>query len=603
MRPDVADSECIDPARVRVEGDSPYSLDYQDIYHSADAEREVERVFIDPCGLTEAVRQPGTLWVGELGFGSGLNFAVLAALCMQHNRPLHLVSCDAAPLHPQTFADIAQKRSKRLPIYAELAQAYPPLIQGWHRRHLAGGLITLSLYWGDAQSALAHLSTHAGRRFHAWFLDGFAPDRNTGMWAPELMTKLGAVCAPNATVATFTSAGRVRRALDAAGFAMRRVDQRPHKRESLAGIYRATGQAPARQGPRQATVVGAGLAGACVARALAEREVAVRVLEAGDAAAGGASSIPLSMLHGRLLADGSSEARLRCHAYLYSSHRLRTLGILPDTGALQVPAGNMTPQRLRDLAEHYGPTGSWLQPLDRLEGQQRIGWALEHDSLWFPDSQGLDMPSLCKRLLDHAGIEFIPNTPVDAIATPTEHPLILAAASASSHFPATRYLELSDVHGQVDMVTMETPPLASLLGNGYVTPGQTHWTAAVGSTYEYTPWDASRATEANLQRLPESQRAGAQSIGHARATRCVSSDRLPVVGDVYDQNHVCVANVHVLTALGSMGNVYSHYAGEVLASQICGEFPPADESISEAWSSLRFRRRQARRGYRLGAQP
>ena len=43
---------------------------------------------------------------------------------------------------------------------------------------------------------------------------------------------------PAGTATTFTSAEWVRRGLQAAGFDMHRVDQRPHKRESLAGLYR-----------------------------------------------------------------------------------------------------------------------------------------------------------------------------------------------------------------------------------------------------------------------------------------------------------------------------------------------------------------------------
>jgi hypothetical protein len=49
-----------------------------------------------------------------------------------------------------------------------------------------------------------------------------------------------------------------------------------------------------------------------------------------------------------------------------------------------------------------------------------------------------------------------------------------------------------------------------------------------------------------------------------------------------------------------MGNVFSHFAGALLAGQICGEFPPMTRMLESAMSSERFRLRQARRGFRHG---
>ncbi|GIS97079.1 MAG: hypothetical protein CM1200mP24_03630 [Gammaproteobacteria bacterium] len=50
------------------------SLDYDDIYFSDDAEREVNRVFLEPAKIKERMKYATVFSVGELGFGSGLNF-------------------------------------------------------------------------------------------------------------------------------------------------------------------------------------------------------------------------------------------------------------------------------------------------------------------------------------------------------------------------------------------------------------------------------------------------------------------------------------------------------------------------------------------------
>ena len=72
---------------------------------------------------------------------------------------------------------------------------------------------------------------------------------------------------------------------------------------------------------------------------------------------------------------------------------------------------------------------------------------------------------------------------------------------------------------------------------------------------------------------------------------------------MFDEQQRAIPDLHVSTGMGSMGNVFCHYAGEVLASQICGEPPPATRELESALSSLRFRQRQQRRGYRLNAGP
>jgi hypothetical protein len=48
--------------------------------------------------------------------------------------------------------------------------------------------------------------------------------------------------------------------------------------------------------------------------------------------------------------------------------------------------------------------------------------------------------------------------------------------------------------------------------------------------------------------------------------------------------------------------VFSHFAGALLADQICGEFAPMTQALESALSAARFRLRQARRGVRHGVR-
>jgi tRNA 5-methylaminomethyl-2-thiouridine biosynthesis bifunctional protein len=589
-------TEIIAPARLGWRDQQPYAEVYQDIYHAADGPLEVHRVFIEPSGLTEKIHQRSfhqrkEVLIGELGFGTALNFAVAAEICLKTDTRLHFVSFDAAPIGAAEFAGICTTRRHDQEIYSELADLYPPLIRGWHRRYLAQGRITLSLFWGDATDGLEDIDDRQHRPFDVWFLDGFAPDRNPDMWTPDLLARIGGLCATGSSVATFTAAGRVRRALEAAGFSMRRVDQQPHKRESLAGVHGGNDRRWWTL-PSQVQVVGAGLAGASTARHLAERGINVQVYEAQTTPAAGASGIPATVLHPRLLGDGSPQATLRSHAYLYSSAYCSAHVDGPPIGTLQLPAKNADPGRLEKIADRYASSGDWVALLEADAASAKARWDIHTPALWFPHSRVIDTPGLCKALLDHPNIEPSYGT---ALTSLTGKPTVLACGIGCRDFSEASFLEIAPVHGQVELVRVTNAPTCPLVGNGYLVPRQHDLLA--GTTYEYEPWDPEAATVANMAQLKD---IGMRSrwLSRARATRCVSSDRTPIAGRLYGMDHAPIANAYVSTAHGSMGTVFCHFAAALVTGQICGEFAPMTKSLESCLSSDRFRLRQERRGIR-----
>ena len=79
---------------------------------------------------------------------------------------------------------------------------------------------------GDARATLAAW----GDKADAWFLDGFSPAKNPELWGEELMAGVARHTAPGGTAATYTAAGHVRRALEAAGFDVTRAPGYGRKR-------------------------------------------------------------------------------------------------------------------------------------------------------------------------------------------------------------------------------------------------------------------------------------------------------------------------------------------------------------------------------------
>jgi tRNA 5-methylaminomethyl-2-thiouridine biosynthesis bifunctional protein len=71
----------------------------------------------------------------------------------------------------------------------------------------------------------------------AFYLDGFSPAKNPDLWSPLICRNLARLTKPGATLATWSVAGSVRRALSEAGFVVEKRLGFADKRQMLVGRY------------------------------------------------------------------------------------------------------------------------------------------------------------------------------------------------------------------------------------------------------------------------------------------------------------------------------------------------------------------------------
>ncbi|WP_175164471.1 tRNA (5-methylaminomethyl-2-thiouridine)(34)-methyltransferase MnmD, partial [Achromobacter aegrifaciens] len=277
------------PAKAEFDADGRlYSPAYGDVYHSpSGALGQAEHVFLRGNGLPERWRGRRAFTVCETGFGLGLNFLALWKAWRddpQRSAALHVVSLEG---HPFEREDLAALLTRYAPeplagLGRQLAAAWPVLLPGLHRLEFEGGAVTLTLGFGDAQVLASRLRVGVD----AFFLDGFAPERNPRMWELPLLRDLAKLAAPGATLATWACTGELRQALRTAGFEARRAPGYGGKWHMTVATAIAPGGAAAdvpHAESRYAVVVGAGLAGAGIAQALAARGWRVTVIDAGRA--------------------------------------------------------------------------------------------------------------------------------------------------------------------------------------------------------------------------------------------------------------------------------------------------------------------------------
>lgn len=645
----------------------PVSSIYGDVFFSRDSGiAEKRHVFLGGNRLAErfaALRPDARFVVGETGFGTGLNF--LAAWRLWDERApaaarLHFVSVEK---HPLSRAELGAA----LALWPELSRHAQSLLgqwdemtAGWHRMRFAEGRVHLTLGVGEASDRLAEMDVPAD----AWFLDGFAPAKNPGMWSHAVLGEIARLSRDGTTFATYTAAGEVRRGLEAGGFTAAKVPGYGRKREMLRGVFHGSGAAAApkpwfarpnaHSGGREAVVIGGGLAGCAAADSLATRGWRVTILDRHGAVASEASGNPQGVLYARLAAIDTPVRRLVLAGYQHALRRITEA--LPEsddtwrrTGVLQLAFDADERVRQAALAAADLPTGL-LHAVSQDDASALAGIAMPSAGLYFRGGGWIHPPALCRALVDHPGIELRRGE-----ATALERTgsvwrvlgcdgelacasiVVIAAAHESRALAQTSHLRLRTISGQITALpaTPESARLATVVsGEGYAAPAR-HGAHTIGATHRMRQASTDvRAADhaanlAMLERLAPvlfdasgAARLDPASLAGRAGVRCTSPDTMPLVGPVADAAAFArvyaplardatldlrapapwLPGLFVTTAHGSRGLVTTLLAAEILAALIEGEPPPVAVSLVAALYPSRFAIRDIVRGGRHGSR-
>ncbi|WP_341781601.1 bifunctional tRNA (5-methylaminomethyl-2-thiouridine)(34)-methyltransferase MnmD/FAD-dependent 5-carboxymethylaminomethyl-2-thiouridine(34) oxidoreductase MnmC [Ectopseudomonas mendocina] len=628
----------------------PLSRSYGDVYFSrANGLEETRHVFLAHNRIIErcqALPAGGRLIIGETGFGTGLNFLCAWQAFAEHapqDARLHFVSVEKFPL---TQADLQRALAlwpELAPYAAQLLAQYRAIHPGFQRLLLDGGRVVLTLMVGDVLECLPQLDA----RVDAWFLDGFAPSKNPEMWTDALFTELARLSAPGATLATFTSAGFVRRGLIAAGFAVVRVKGFGHKREMLAGPFQAQQMQRAvpwfarpalPTGERQAVVIGAGLAGCATAASLAARGWRVALLERHDDVAREASGNPQGVLYLKLSAHGTALSRLIVAGFGHTRRLLERLqrGIDWDAcGVLQLAFDAKEAERQSKLAAAF--PNDLLHALTKDEAEQHAGITLPAGGLFYPDAGWVHPPALCRQLVQHPLIELRPYQEALSLSrqddrwrvagekgTLAEAPvLVLACAAEISRLLAEANLPLKRIRGQISRLPASAASSALrtvVCAEGYVAPPRAG-EHTLGASFDFHSADLTPSVAehvGNLELLREisldlAERLDAQTLDPATlqgraAFRCTSPDYLPLVGPLAEQQAFNEAyavlardarqipetpcpwlpGLYINSGHGSRGLITAPLSGELIAAWLENEPLPVPRDVADASHPNRF---------------
>ena len=343
-------------------------------------------------------------------------------------------------------------------------------------------------------------------------------------------------------------------------------------------------------------VIGAGLAGAACARALARAGFRVTVFEAQGAPASGASGNPIAILH-PLVSSDHNLASQWVEAGMKTT--LRWLGELSGgkpKGSLGQSCG--VAQLNRDASDlvHWSADGAWVRPTQFVKA------------------------CLSEAITNGAQVEF--NQEITALETTPEHvslglenrffdAVVVCTAQSTEMLLPKAQLILNALHGTVTSYSIsqsESLPCV-ICADGYATPvidGQ----MVVGASYERG--DDAHDQTSNLDRLriicePLATLCAASPSQDRSSTRSASLDRMPHVGRVLDANQPLKPSISqiyqmprhprlwVLGGLGSRGFSSAPLGAEIIAAQMQGVVPPVGPRLLAAVDPVRFALRRHQR--------
>ncbi len=577
----------------------PRSRRHGDVYFSAeDGLAESRAVFLQGCGLPQAWAGRPRFCVGELGLGTGRNLCALLDLWRRTGEPqarLHIFAIEEDLLS-------AGEARRALSAWPELGEVADQILARWPRRargvrriDLPGLRAVIDVAMMEAEPALRGWTGRAD----AWFLDGFSPALDPRAWRADVMALVAARSAPGARAASYTVAGHVRQALAGAGFIVERRPGHGAKRERLeARLPGAT--AAAAPAPRVA-IIGAGIAGASLARALGAQGVEPLAFETGSPGAC-ASRPPAALAAARLDAGLGPAAQLFAQAAARAQDLYdHTPGVVLGRGVVQLPVGARDGERFAKIVGADLFEAGALRLLSASEASARLGEPAPK-ALLLAEAPAVDPAAILSAWLGaprQTGVAAIERQAdgwglLDAAgATLAQADAVcLAAGPACATFAPG--LPTRAVRGQTSLAHgVHAAGAASFAGQVIDTPAG----VVFGATHDrddFDPRPRRADDERNLSTVAKvlpslARRLSAAAISGWAGVRSASLDYLPLAGPLADAD-----SLFVFTGLGARGFTLAPLLGEHVAALILGLPSPLPAPLAELVDPARFARRAAR---------
>ena len=506
--------------------------------------------------------------------------------------------------------------------------------------------MTLDLWLGDVHDSMPQLP--AQNLADAWYLDGFAPSKNPQMWQPQLFAQMARLSQPGTTVATFTSAGLVRRGLKDAGFAVQKVKGYGRKREMSVGQFNApndSGDASVESNPRPETsvdtsltdalslpptaatteiiLVGGGLAAVCLALALHRRGQRVHLVCKDAEIASGASHNRQGALYPQLQSSFTPVSAFHAHAYgfatrFYPQMQLQFAFAAQSCGVLTLACNEQLAKRQQKIVQEPQFPAGLFYPQDQAQASEIAGVALPFPGLFYPAGGWIAPQQFCRSAVQYlqqqSGFRLSLNCDIQHIAYDDLHQLwqistaadqqakffaaevVLATGANLDQFAQTCFLPLNKVRGQVSHVQSATLGALKtvLCHQGYITPAGPAGANDAAEHCVGATFDRSRTAAIELAADDQANLALVNQVLQQPdwfADARVMSAKAGVRATIPD--HLPLAGriapgLSVLGGLGARGLLFTPLLADYLASLLCNEPVALSSELARLVQPTRF---------------
>ncbi|MBU2892374.1 bifunctional tRNA (5-methylaminomethyl-2-thiouridine)(34)-methyltransferase MnmD/FAD-dependent 5-carboxymethylaminomethyl-2-thiouridine(34) oxidoreductase MnmC [Colwellia sp. D2M02] len=656
---------------------SPYSQRFNDIYFDTQSGyQQSKEIFIDGNNITERLLQASdTVTIAETGFGTGLNFILTLQAYERAQKstekklpPLHFISVEKYPL---SKAQLVKSLAilPQLANYSDLLIAlYPQGDPDNFPNNLSIALpesfldnnIKLTLLFDDATAALTafepHINHSRGKQkglIDIWYLDGFSPAKNPDMWGSELFNQIARLSKAQASLTTFTVAGFVKRELQRIGYRTEKLILNGKKADAQRAIFQ---QNPiTRKGyqlrptitkPQHVSIIGGGIASACLSYALTKQGVKVTLYCKDMSVAQGASSNAIGALYPLFHQQSDDISLFYQHAFLHAKNLYQDLlkqgfHFAHDwCGLLEVSYKDSLVKRQQAFEEIHAWPASLIHGVNAHQASEHAGIKLNHGGLFMPHAGWISPPELVKQLFNAAEktnrLRIKCQTKINKLVQNSHNKswrlisdkenfdasvVVLCGGAENINIEQLRSLPLSATRGQVTSMKTNSVigPLKTVICHkGYLTPAHNNQ-HCIGATFQKNNTSATPTSEDDQYNitmlkkcLPELTQAinwQSEDISMSKARlRCMSQDHLPLVGAMpnisehitqyphlakdknwpYQAPAPCIDNLYLMTGFGARGLCSAPLTAEILTADICNTPFPVNTEMLFNLSPNRF---------------
>ena len=571
--------------RITSDGESIASKDYEDRYFQVNGFEESKEVYIDGNNLEERWESfSGSCFtIGELGFGLGLNFLTMMHCWLKKERSFNLdyIGIDKKILEKSNLIMLEEAFPNLKNEIKVLKECDIVGHNGFECISIPDLKIRLILITEDIQKAINDICVS---NIDAWFLDGFDPKKNPEMWEEDILKTVFDLSSCDSSFSSFTSVGRIRRALLENGFEVSKVSGFGTKRHRIIGKKFIENKKS--NDIKKIAILGAGLSGSNLAFNLANSNIEVDIYDALADLNKGSSGGPIASMYPKFSLDNSPRSKFLIASYFFSlNFYIKNLGF-ENTGLLFYGSDEIKDKWISKILT-LG-RDDLFELLNDDEVENFLGVSEIKKALHVKKGLYLQPLELKKKLLEHRFIKIIPNEEFVSFSEEKSKVVVDFKSGLRKSYDALAVCTgkgLKDFNDNLkvsyglmagisnkDLFNIKKP----LNHQGYIIPkvDGTNW---IGSTYEQSP-DLKKENIEEKIKLNHAifGRKGMSFEIHDiwEGERVSARSNLPIASKIPETK-----NIYCIGGLGSRGLSYAPFLAEIISSAMQEKQIPLSKEI------------------------